>query len=547
VSGRTRRRLPSLPGGFASGLAGAALAVALVTAVARIAGAARVAVLGQTVGPTCLGDTYATANLVPNVAFEVVAGGALASLVVPVVAGAVAAGDVAAVRRTASALLTWTVLLLVPVGLAVLGARELIMSGLLGSAAEGCDRAEQVALGARMLAVFAPQVVLYGIAIVLAGVLQAHRRFLGPAVAPLVSSLVVIAALLTYATRAGRGEQPLQAIALADELTLSIGTTLGVAMLAGTLLVPLARTGVRLRPGLSFPPGVARRVRGLALAGSAVLVAQQASVVVVLRLLNDGPPRGSVVVFTLATTVFLVPWAVLAVPVATSAFPRLAAQFEAGNEDGYATTASTSVRLVLLVTALSASALAVAATPAARVLVLTAPGRPSVTALADALVAYAPGLVGYGLVALLGRALYARGAGRAAATATVAGWTVVIVADVVLVAALPPQEAVRAVALGNTIGMSVAGVLLVRAVRRETGGAALRGTLRTALTALGAAAAATVGGLLVVLAFPAPGPAASLGVAVGAAAAVLAVFTAVAAVGERPTLQALLRERRTRA
>ena len=47
-----------------------------------------------------------------------------------------------------------------------------------------------------MLVVFAPQVVLYGVGIVLTGVLQAHRRFAGPALAPLLSSVVVIAAYL---------------------------------------------------------------------------------------------------------------------------------------------------------------------------------------------------------------------------------------------------------------------------------------------------------------------------------------------------------------
>ena len=57
----------------------------------------------------------------------------------------------------------------------------------------------QLDAGARMLRVFAPQLPLYGIGIVLTGVLQAHRRFAWPVLAPLLSSVTVIAAYLAFA------------------------------------------------------------------------------------------------------------------------------------------------------------------------------------------------------------------------------------------------------------------------------------------------------------------------------------------------------------
>ena len=58
-----------------------------------------------------------------------------------------------------------------------------------------------------MIRVFAPQVPLYGVGIVLAGVLQAHRRFLSATLAPLLSSLVVIGAYLVYGALAqGQGD-----------------------------------------------------------------------------------------------------------------------------------------------------------------------------------------------------------------------------------------------------------------------------------------------------------------------------------------------------
>ncbi len=264
-------------------LLGAAGSIALVTVASRAVGFGRVAVLSRTLGTSCVGDVYSAANAVPNLVFELVAGGALAALVVPVLAGPVADGDRAAVSRTASALLTWTVVVLVQVAVAGALAAPLLMRALLGDG-PACEQAVEV--GARMLVVLLPQVVLYGLAVVLTGVLQAHRRFLGPALAPLLSSLVVISAFLLYAAggRAARLPYPSRA----QELVLSVGTTLGVAVLALSLLVPLRACRLRLRPTWSFPPGVAVRAGRLAAGGVAGLAAQQLALVVALRLAAGG-------------------------------------------------------------------------------------------------------------------------------------------------------------------------------------------------------------------------------------------------------------------
>ena len=460
------------------GLLGAAAGIALVTVAARVVGFGRTAVLSRTLGTSCVGDVYTAVNAVPNVVFEVVAGGALASVVVPVLAGAVATGDRATASRTASALLSWTLVVLVPVMLLGLLLAPLLVRSLLGSD-PACAQAAET--GTRMLVVFLPQVVLYGVAVVLTGVLQAHRRFLGPALAPLLSSAVVIGAYLLYAAR-GRATT-LPELSRNSELVLSVGTTAGVAVLALSLLVPLRRCGLRLRPSFAFPPGVARRARGLAAAGVAGLAAQQVALVVALRLaLNDS--AGSVVVFVVATAVFLLPWAVLAVPVATSAYPGLTASAESGNEQEYAALAARSLRAVLLAMAGAAVVLVAVALPVARLLVQGAPGVESTDLLARTLVAFAPGLVGYGLVALLGRALYARGAGRTAGVATVTGWLVVAATDVALVSALPEVDRVVLLGVGNTVGVTVAGLLLLRGLLRATDGPVWSGLGRTAAVAL---------------------------------------------------------------
>lgn len=531
------------------GVLAAAASIAGVTLLARFFGLGRVYVLAQTVGQTCLGSTYVTANTVPNIVFEIVAGGALASLVVPVLAGSAARGDTATTGRVTSALLCWTVLLLLPFTLVGLLVARPVMSLLVGTAPAGCDRSAMIGVGTSMLVVFLPQVVLYGLGIVLTGVLQAHRRFLGPALAPLLSSVVVIGTYLGYGAqvRAAGGRAELAALPVAQQLLLSLGTTAGVAALSLSLLVPLARLRLPLRPTLSFPPGVGRRVGVLAGAGVAGLAAQQLSVAVVLKLANAGAPTGTVNVWTYANTLFLLPWSVLAVPIATSAFPTLASRAESGDEVGYARLAATSLRAVVLVSLLASAVLVTVAAPAARVLVLGAPGVPSVEPLTAGIIAFAPGLVGYALLALLGRALYARGDGRTPAVATVVGWLVVVVADLVAASLLPAGDRVLALGIGNTTGMVVAGVLLLVGLARATGGAGLAGLPRTGGAGLVGAVVAVPVGLLTLSVVGAGGVGRSIAAGLVVAVVTAVTYAIVVAMLDRSDLTALLRSRGRRA
>ena len=183
------------------GIGRAAVLIGAITMLARVIGFGRQVVFAHTVQASCLGTAYTTANMVPNIIYDIVAGGALTAVVVPVLAGPVRS-DPEQVRRTSAALLSWAVVLLVPVSLIIAAIARPLVSVLLGGT-PGCPRADMVTLGARMLVVFAPQILLYGLAVVLYGILQAHRRFAAPALAPVLSSLVVIGAYFWFGVVGG--------------------------------------------------------------------------------------------------------------------------------------------------------------------------------------------------------------------------------------------------------------------------------------------------------------------------------------------------------
>lgn len=535
---------PAAGGRIARGVAGAAVLIGTVTIAARAVGFGKTLVFARTVESGCLSTAYYTANQIPTILFEVVAGGALASMVVPVLAGPAArsAADARAraeVSRIASALLTWTVLGLVPVSALIALLSGPLMTLMVGTP-PNCDTHEVVAVSTRMLVVFSPQVVLYGVAVVLYGVLQAHRRFLGPALAPLVSSVVVIVAYLLFVPLAGGHRTDLARLPTAAELALSVGTTLGVVALVVTVIGPAARLRTGLRPTLRFPPGVATRVRRLAVAGLATLLAQQAAMLVVIKLANGSGGGGALAIYNYAWALYQVPYAVLAVPIATSAFPVLSARISDGDTRGFDGMAAATTRAVVLVSCAAAGVLAAVAVPVARVFLLGTHSTVAPAELARAIVAFAPGLVGYGLIAHAGRALYACGRGRASATATVTGWLVVMAAQAGFVLAAPRDLVVPALGLGSTVGMTVAGVLLLVALGRVRGRGVLSGLGRTFGGGLAGGVAGYAAGAWTVAAVGPGGLAASVGVAVLAAVAAAVAFTLVVALVARRDLMAAL-------
>ena len=139
----------------------------------------------------------------PNIVFDIVAGGTLAALVVPMLAPSscrisgrrpedrLGAADLDACGDDGPAI-------------ALIALAGLLTHLLIGSGQ--CAGAQ--ALATRMLVVFAPQVIFYGLAIILGGTLQSAERFAWPALAPLLSSVTVIMRLSDLRRLAGPGAMP---------------------------------------------------------------------------------------------------------------------------------------------------------------------------------------------------------------------------------------------------------------------------------------------------------------------------------------------------
>ena len=533
--------------GPGAGIARGAALIAGLTVISRVLGLIRTLVFSQVVGAGCLGTAYVTANQVPNLIYELVLGGALTSAMVPVLARSAerAMSDAAERQRVSqitAALLTWSVIILVPLTLIVLAAAG-VVAGLLNPVNPNahCVHADVVAATASMLRVFAPQIILYGLSVVLYGLLQAYRRFTGPALAPVISSLVLIASYLAFVPL-GAG-LPLARLPVAAELVLSVGATAGVAALVAVAAVPTWRLHLRIRPTLRFPAGVARRAGGLALVGVAELVASDLQNLGVIALANGRGETGAIVIFNYAWMAFSAINAVLAVSIAVSAFPVLSARDGAEFDQ----TCAASTRVIVLVSWLGVAVLAAITVPAAHVLARQ-PGQ--VPELIGGFALFAPGLVGMGLIANLSRAMLALGRLKVAALAVGGSWILALIAEVILVEFVPPSFVVAALAVGVTVGATVAAVPLVIVTRRIRGPAAVHGLGHAATAGLAAAAAATVVGVGISLLLPVTHKLVAGGAAVLAATCAVLVFGAVAYLLDdgdlRPVLARLRRRGRPR-
>lgn len=463
---------------FAAIFGGAAATIAVATAASRLVGFLRWLAQSAFVGSSATAGAYASANQIPNIIFEIVVGGALAGVTVPLLSQHVSRGLKAETNRIASALLTWVVGLLTLVAVAVWAGAPLIAT--LIPVPIGTHGPSQVELLTVFIRIFAWQIPLYGVGLVLTGVLQAHQRFLWPALVPLFSSLVVISTFALYAYLL-HGDTVAD---LEDAVNvLGWGTTLGVAALSLPLLVPTYRVGVRLRPQWRLTVAEAKCALRLGASGLGALVAQQVSVIAGLWLLRRFGQGGTVAVFQYLQAVYWLPYALLAYPIATAAFPTLAAAGSDGPTVRFQHHAANLLTRISVVS-LAGAVLLIAVAPSAQAFftVLT-----PVAGMGPALALMGPALVGYSLIFVGQRILYSIVDSRAAGIVGISAWLTVTVA-IILIGLTPRVEplhswheaapgpyALIALAGAHTAGMSVGAVVTVMQIRRAVGIAALRG------------------------------------------------------------------------
>lgn len=480
--------IASRPAEAAPDLARSTATMTALTLLSRLTGFVRILVVAAVLGDSFLGNTYQSANTVPNLLFELLAAGVLQAVLIPTLVELADTGRPDEAEHVAR-----SVLGLAAAGLAVLAgigflAAPWVMRLLVSGVDDPAIRADQVELGTVLLWFFLPQVVLYAANTVATGVLNAKGRFGIPVFAPLLNNVVVTTSYLVFAAMRD-GAEPSLDLTGAQTAVLGLGTTLGVVVFCTVPVLAAVRSGTSLRPRFDWRHPRVRRIARLGGWAAAFLAATQVLLAVVLVLANE--VRGGVVAWNLGFTVFLLPHAVIALPVLTALFPTMSRFAAAGDGAGYQRTVTSGVRAITYLVLPAAAAMVALSAPLARVLQFGEFSDAGVRALAAAIAALGPGLAGYGAFLFLARALYATGDTRTPATVNLAVVAAGGVAMAVGFAAASGAGRLAAIAAAHSGAYLVGAVALFLVVRSRVPATTAGGDL---VRSLGASVGAAVAG-----------------------------------------------------
>ena len=330
-----------------SGLLRSNVTVAAGTAMSRITGLVRVAVLGAVLGtPSALADAYDLANGTPNMIYELLLGGVLSSTLVPLFTRAHERGD----DEAASAVVTVSLLVTAAITVAAVLAAPLIfhLYSFLTSAEVDADQYR--AVGTLLTRIFLVQIFFYGLNALATALLQARQRFFAAAWVPTLANLVIIVSLWLVPSATDADVPSLQEALDNDRLRwiLGGGATLGIAIMALALLPALTAAGVRLRFRPSFGHPAVKELRTLSGWALGYVVANQVAIIVVRNLLRGGD--GDVFAYSRAYLWFVLPHGLLAMSIATTFLPDMSRSVSQRNRDSLIDRASLGVRLIALVT-----------------------------------------------------------------------------------------------------------------------------------------------------------------------------------------------------
>ena len=442
--------------------------MALGTVASRGTGFLRTAALAAVLGVHGVGTAYNVANTAPNIVYELLLGGILTSVVVPLLVRA-AQDDPDGGDATAQRLLSLVVVVLFAASIVLV----LLAPQVVDLYIHGADK-ETRELAIVFARYFLPQMLFYGAGAVLSAILNARERFGAPMWAPVLNNVVVIATCVLFLALPGTNGVTASTITHAQIVVLGLGTTLGIVAQTVALMPSLRAAGFRLRLRTDL------RGTGLAELGRLArwvllyVVANQAAYVVVVRLAS--PDRLSDIgrgyaSYVYAFVLWQLPHAVVAVSVITALLPRMSRAAADGRLPDLRDALNRGLRLTvtLLVPA------AIAYLVLGRVLATVIFGHLRTTVdeaqfIGTLLAVFAFGLVPFSAYQLQLRAFYALQDTRTPTLINLGVNVTLVVVDVTLYLVLPDSQKVLGLAAGHACSFLAGLLICSRVLSRRLGG-----------------------------------------------------------------------------
>jgi integral membrane protein MviN len=465
--------------------------------VSRLTGFVRTVAIGAAIGARAFSDDYTLANTLPNMVYELLLGGILASVVVPLLVRA-RTKDTDRGEAYAQRLLSLATLFL-----AVATVFAVLLAPVFTQLVAGTSSAVNKHLITTFSYLLLPEIFFYGIAALLAAILNTRGHFAAPMWTPILNNIVVIATagafmLIWVNARELRPEQ----VTTGQILVLGIGTTLGIVVQAAGLFPALRKVGFRWKWRFDWRELHLRelgRVGGWML--GYVVVSQIALLVVLALAQAAGKHAGpGPMIFNNAYLIFMMAHGIVAVSIITALLPRMSA---AAAEHRYADVAEqlslgTRLSAVILIPATALYVL-LGRQLGVALFEFRSYGHADSIATGWVIAAAGLGLVPFAVSQLQIFAFYALTDTRTPALLNVPVAALRIAVDVVLYLLLAASAVAAGLMIGNTISFIAACIVGYWLLRRRLGRLGLSRVLGTVLKLTAAALLAAVPTLLLTL------------------------------------------------
>jgi putative peptidoglycan lipid II flippase len=313
----------STPGEVGGSVARHGAVMAVGSIISRITGFVRTAAIGAAIGAVAIGNDYTLANILPGMVYELLLGGVLASVVVPLLVRA-RTRDADRGEAYTQRLLTLAVLFLAGATAVAVLCAPLFAAILASDQTTPADQQLITTLSYLLL----PMIFFYGVAALFAAVLNTREHFAMPMFAPILNNLVVIAMCSTFFFIPVLDKDNAAALTGVQIAVLGLGTTLGIVVQAAGLWPALRRVGFRWRWRWDFR---ALRLSELARAGGWMFVyvgVSQVAVIVIFKLAEmaaSNAGEAGPMVYNNAFLIFMMAHGIVAVSVITALMPRMSA------------------------------------------------------------------------------------------------------------------------------------------------------------------------------------------------------------------------------
>jgi putative peptidoglycan lipid II flippase len=319
------------------GLLAASRSMAVGSLTSRVTGFLRSSMLVAALGVGQVGDAYNLANNFPNMVYELLLGGVLSSVLVPLLVHAQEEDEDDGYSYTQR---------LLSVATAALGVMTLVAVACAPLIAGAfVSNPSQRSLTSLLATLLLPEIFFYGLGAMFMAVLNIRHSYAPGAWSPVLNNVVMIVTIAVFWMLPGPKTLLPSTMTTAQVLVIGIGTTLGIAAQALVLIPSLRRTGFVWRWRFRARPNEIGRMREVGTLAGWVLgyvVASQIGVTVIAQV---GGRRHAFTIFTNADLLIQMPYGILVVSLLTALMPRLSRSAARGQVDAVIDDLSLGARL----------------------------------------------------------------------------------------------------------------------------------------------------------------------------------------------------------